>query len=71
MPRPKSNYSAKEYLLLIAIAESLEELALLKELLNEDRDNRCFDPYQYIDLMAVFMLRQLSLTIDEKERQDW
>lgn len=70
MPRPKPNYTVKQYQELIAGAESLDELALIREQMTEDRDNRCFDPFQYIDLMAPFIMKQLSLTIEETERQD-
>lgn len=61
------NYSYTEYLLLISLSESLEELDLLDEQLKEDRE----DPKSkisindYIRIKATWTLKMVDLTLDE------
>lgn len=64
------NYTFTEYLLLIAMSDTKEELELVNELLLEDRKNRVFDAFEYIDIRAAFVLRLTRITIDEAERQE-
>lgn len=62
------NYTFEEYLLLIASAESADELRLIDEQLQEDRNSKLIDVFQYIDLKGAWTLRLVQLTIDQAER---
>lgn len=64
------NYNFTEYLLLIAMSDTKEELELVNEMLLEDRKNRVFGAFDYIDIRAAFVLRLTRITIDEAERQE-
>ena len=63
------NYTFQEYLLLIAMSDNVADLELVDELLLEDRANRVFNAFEYIDIRAAFILRLTRITIDEGERQ--
>jgi len=62
------NYSFKEYMLLISLADSKEELDLIDSQMKEDRETKAVDVFQYIDLKAAWILRLTKITIDEAER---
>lgn len=64
------NYTFTEYLLLIAMSDTKEELELVNEMLLEDRKNRVFGAFDYIDIRAAFVLHLTRITIDEAERQE-
>lgn len=64
-----ANYTFQEYLLLIAMSDNVADLELVDELLLEDRANRVFNAFEYIDIRAAFILRLTRITIDEGERQ--
>lgn len=62
------NYSFQEYMLLIASADSKEELDLIDGQMKEDREARTIDVFQYIDLKGTWIIRLTQITIDEAER---
>lgn len=54
--------------MLIASADSKEELDLIDGQMKEDREARTIDVFQYIDLKAAWVIRLTQITIDEAER---
>ncbi len=62
MAKVKPNYTPEEYLLLIQECESSEELRLIGEQIEEDKRNRCFPAFDYIDVRIAFSLRLISLS---------
>lgn len=62
------NYSFNEYMLLIASADSKDELDLIDGQMKEDREGKTIDVFQYIDLKAAWIMRLTKITIDEAER---
>lgn len=62
------NYTFPEYMVLIAAADSRDELQLLDGLLQEDRKNKLIDVFQYIDLKSAWVIRLTEISADEAER---
>lgn len=62
------NFSFKEYMLLIASADSKDELDLIDSQMKEDRETKDIDVFEYIDLKAAWVIRLTKITIDEAER---
>lgn len=50
MPKPKPNYNFTEYLTLIGEADCVEDLALIEEMLQQDKEARSINPLNYIDI---------------------
>ena len=63
------NYSFKEYLLLISIADSLEDLSLIDEHLQQDKEAGIIKPDQYIEITASRLLKLTDITIAEMKKK--
>ena len=55
-------------MLLIASADSKEDLDLIDGQMKEDHEARTIDVFQYIDLKGTWIIRLTQITIDEAER---
>lgn len=67
MAKPKPNYTFTEYLTLIGEADCVEDLALIEEMLQQDKEARSIHPLNYIDVKCQWIMRFTAITIQGHE----